>query len=316
MKCKNNNPKCIGKSATEYLEHLFRIHTFEECAAHTKPVFLLPDGIRFSVNDDSLISLFGLSLELDGKPRDIIRPVVIEDALKIQYTTTNVLTPLVYAESLPDILWHISTQAILYTRVTASLLKWIKSANTSTKYGKHPLDQLWLPCSSPANTVKKGDLVCIFNRRVGGWDGSCDCPVIDLLGAGGHLPSIWDPEKNGFRDLSVIENLQKEAKEELKLSFEEKDVHVFGGYCNDLTHELVIVAGIMVPPEEVPTIESFAQYNVKEDTMGIYLGTFAEVIRFYREDPTFFAGGQKAAPTNFPSCGELMQIIESFFRNL
>ena len=38
--------------------------------------------------------------------------------------------------------------------------------------------------------VRSGDRIFIFNRRVGGWDGSPERPVVEFLGAGGHVPSI------------------------------------------------------------------------------------------------------------------------------
>ncbi|MBQ7646455.1 MAG: hypothetical protein IJS94_04225, partial [Clostridia bacterium] len=205
------------------------------------------------------------------------------------------------------------TQAILYTQVTKSLIEWIKKINNTVKYGKHPMDNFWLLCNRAIGEIKEGDYVCIFNRRVGGWDGSIDRPVIELLGAGGHLPSIWDSSKKQFRTLTIEENLQKEAEEELHLVFKKEKIHVFGGYNNSVTHELVILAGIEVPAESLPDIQSFAINNIEQDTMGLYLGTFSEVMEYYRYNPEYFAGGKKAAPTNFPFCKELMNIVEAYF---
>lgn len=80
-----------------------------------------------------------------------------------------------------------------------------------------------------------------------------------------------------------------------------------------MTHELVVLAGIEIPAEKLPDIESYAIQNLDIDTMGIYLGTFPEVMDYYRKDPDYFAGGRNAAPTNFPNQPELMKIVEAYF---
>ena len=290
----------VIKEAKKYLESLHRVYKPDDCDKYSEMVFLLPEDVVYQVKEDSTIVTKGLSAVLDNKERDLINPIICKNALKMEYQTTNILTPLTYAESLPDILWHITTQAILYTKVTADLINWIGEIKDKIKYGKHAMDEFWLSCSSPFSELKAGDYICIFNRRVGGWDGSVDRPVIELLGAGGHLPSVWDSGNQCFRTLSFLENLQKEAEEELELSFKHEDIHIFGGYNNEITHELVILAGIEISAEVLPRIESFAVGNIKQDTMGVYLGTFPEVIKYYRQNPDFFAGGRRAAVTNFP----------------
>lgn len=45
------------------------------------------------------------------------------------------------------------------------------------------------------DSVKPNDILCVYNKRVGEWAGSHDCPVIELLGVGGHLPIIWQQKK-------------------------------------------------------------------------------------------------------------------------
>lgn len=47
---------------------------------------------------------------------DLIRVIQVSDALNIKYQCTNVLTPLAYAESRKDILWHLNTQGVLCQR--------------------------------------------------------------------------------------------------------------------------------------------------------------------------------------------------------
>ncbi len=298
-----------------YLESLPRINCFEECHCYKELVYLLPKGIDYEVNNKSEITTNGLSPERDIKTRDLIRVIVSEDPLHMLYRNTNVLTPLMYAESLPDILWHITTQAILYTKATSDLLQWISQAKTQYEkvYKKHNMDHFWLTCSRPIKDIKTGDCIAIFNRRVDGWDGTRERPVIELLGTGGHLPTVWDSRKNDIRTLTFHENLQKEAKEELGLSLSANDIHVFGGYNNLVTHELVILSGIEIPATMLPEIEYYAIQNLDSDTMGVYLGTLPEVIDYYRKDPCYFAGGVEAASTNFPNQTELMNVVERFF---
>ena len=303
----------IGCEAKFYLDKMPRIYRYQEHEKYQEHVFLLPQGIDYDVNENTEITTRGLSPELDRKTRDLINVIVSEDPLRMKFRRTNVLTPLMYAESLPDILWHITTQALLFTRVTNELLSWIRDAETKVDYGKHSMDYLWLSCSKTLDDVCPGDYICVFNRRVAGWDGSHDRPVIELLGTGGHLPTIWDKGKKTFRMLSFEENLQKEAEEELALSFRPEDIHIFGGYNNEVTHEMVVLAGIEIPADKIPEMEDYAIKNIDPDTMGIYLGTFSEVMSYYRKDPVYFAGGERAAGTNFPHQIELMTIIENWF---
>lgn len=171
------------------------------------------------------------------------------------------------------------------------------------------MDKFWLPCSKSINSLKEGDKLCIFNRRVGGWDGSHERPVIELLGAGGHVPMIWDEQNSKFHPLSIKENLRKEIYEELGISIIEKNILIFGGYKNEITHELVVLSGIEINDLYLPYIQEYAIQNIDEDTMGIYLGTFEEVIECYRYNPEPFAGGSKTAPCNFPSQLELMNRV-------
>ena len=42
-------------------------------------------------------------------------------------------------------------------------------------------------------------------------------------------------------------------------------------------------------------------------------GAETMVMNYYRANPEYFAGGKKAAPTNFPFCKELMNIVETYF---
>ena len=301
-----------AKKIDQYLRQLPRISDPSACGEHSGKVFLLPSHVDFCVNDATEVRTIGLSPKLDAKVLDLINIIEIDNALDIQYRETDVLTPLVYAESLPDILWHITTQAILFVRVSENALAWIDQTHQNARYGMHPMDQFWLSCSKPLEQVCPGELLCVFNRRVGGWDGSKERPVIELLGAGGHLPTVWDDAIGGVRTLGIKENLQKEMGEELGIDIDDSLINVFGGYVNQVTHELVILAGIELDESLLPMMQGYAIQNIDADTMGIYMGSFNEVMDYYRNDPSYFAGGVRTAPCNFPNQRELMDKVDQF----
>ncbi len=286
-----------------------RINEFSEHSKHVNDVFLLPDNIDFDIYEDSQIRTYGLG-KRDEKVRDLVRILDhVDDALNLKYTYTNVLTPLMYAEAQEDILWHITTQGILYTRVSNDIIYWIKEKDKQNQYGKHDMDRLWLPCNQPLDSLNAGDVVGIFNRRVSGWDGSHDRPVIELLGAGGHLPTVYDCVNHRFYELSVVENMNKEASEELGTSLNPDSLTVFGGYINSVTHELVILVGVEIDCNLLPVMQTYAFKNLDDNTKGIYLGRITDVINDYRKHPEPYAGGAKTALTNFPNQDKLMDKV-------
>lgn len=293
-------------NAEKYLRSLPRIEKMEEAKNYSEDVFLLPSQIDFTVIEGDLVKTKGLGEKWDNRTLDLIRTINLIDALNIQFEYTNVLTPLAYAESIQEKPLHITTQSILFTKISPKGLEWIAKENNYNKYGKHEFDKFWLSFSRPLQYVKSGDILCIFNRRVDGWDGSHERPVIELLGAGGHLPVIWDDFRSRYEPLSIEENLQKEFKEELDIKLEKNNIVIFGGFHNPVTNELVILCGVKMDDFLLPEIQNYAQKNIDVDTEGIYMGTFAEVIGFYRNNPAPFAGGAKNAPYNFPNRSELM----------
>lgn len=296
------------ETANAYLHHIPKISRVEEAVQYKEQdVLLFSNTASFVYCKDNLIETTGLGANWDKKRRDLIRVIKIKDALNIKYDKTNILTPLVFAESSSDIPWHLNTQGILFTKVSQKTIEWIKSEIEADRYGKHEYDKFWLPFCKDIDTVKEGNVLCVFNRRVAGWDGSHDRPVIELLGAGGHLPTVWDSETQCFRELELKENFQKEFTEELGGKVDQEDIVIFGGYQNDMTHELVVLCGIEIKDEELKSLQEYAIQNIDEDTEGIYLGTFPETIAYYQENPAPFAGGKKAAPYNFPNRKELME---------
>lgn len=114
------------EKATKYLQEIPRINNLKEATNYIGDVLLLPQNVEFKVTKDSLIETHGLGDKLDKKVRDLISVISIEDALNIKYKQTNILTPLMYAESLSDILWHLNTQGILFTRLSTDSINWIK----------------------------------------------------------------------------------------------------------------------------------------------------------------------------------------------
>ena len=69
----------------------------------------------------------------------------------------------------------------------------------------------------------------------------------------------------------------------------------------------MVLCGIEIKEAELMSLQKYAIQNIDEDTEGIYLGTFPETIEYYRKNPAPFAGGEKAAPYNFPNRKELME---------
>lgn len=299
--------------ANFYLNNMKRVCYVDE--SQNEDVLLFPENIGIKINKDSMVRTIGLDPKLDSLNRDLLRIIEIEDALELKYRETKVLSPLVYVHSLEDKPWHISTQGFLVTRLSKKNIEWIKKETIKEQYNKHEFDKFWLPFSKNLDEINENDLVCIFNRRVKGWDGSADRPVIELLGAGGHLPSMWNNEKQKFESLEYKENLCKEFNEEIGLGIDKDDIDILGGFSNESSHELVIFCGVYVNDYKLPDIQKYALNNIDEDTDGLYLGTFEETIEYYKINPEPFAGGATAAPYNFPNRTELMKKVRKYYNS-
>ena len=307
----------LYSNGEDKLESLTRVDSVAESEKYKDDVFLLPRTIAYKFREDNLFELHGISDKWDKKRIDLIRVIHVLDSLNIKYQCTNILTPLAYAESREDILWHLNTQGVFVSKIEHDdVLKWIKKESKKKIYGKHEFDIFWLPFGKSIEQLKLGDVICVFNRRVAGWDGSRERPVIELLGAGGHLPVVFDRSKNDFRMLSIVENMQKETFEELGITLSESEIAVFGGYTNYITHELVVLTGVKIPDVLIPEVLDYAIQNLDGDTMGIYLGFFDDVIDYYRRNPEPFAGGKKAAPCNFPNQIQLMKRVSEYLKNM
>lgn len=97
------------------------------------------------------------------------------------------MSPRTFAESLTPIPQHMSIQCILLTKVQENDIQDIVNLIEKTSYGRTEYDNIWVSKEASYKDIKDGSLLYIMNRRVGGWDGSIERPVIELLGAGGHV---------------------------------------------------------------------------------------------------------------------------------
>lgn len=269
----------------------------------------LPDEVSasFNISTQSIVTQ-GLG-ELDKKHKDLIEVVVIEDALSASYAHTGILIPRTFAESLPQIPFHVTTQAIIFARPEEETPADILKMSADYSYGCTPNDRVWLGGAIPQK-FNNNDVLMVLNRRIGGWDGAPERPVIELLGAGGHVPVIWDCDISCFRPLTPEETLKKEILEEIGLRDFEYNLVFVGGFINSVTSELVILFATVIPWKTVISIQKSAYGNTSENIDGIYLGTYRNIIDMYKSDASLFAGGVRAKETNFPSNEKIMSSLD------
>lgn len=301
-------------TATKVLQNLKRI-TFEELSQvdilHEQRL-LLPLGVDLELNENNQVITHGLGV-LDGKQKDLLSYIKIINPLNLEYVDMGVLMPRTYAESLYPIPEHISVQCLIFSIIDSDTASFINEKNKSKIYGKTSYDKFIISTMTD-KAFKKGDVVYVMNRRVGGWDGSIDRPVIELLGAGGHLATYWDETINKFVSANFIENLQREFCEELKISISKENFSVFGGFHNKKSNELVVLCGAFINGVDIKSIFENTQNNIDEDIAGIYIGDFDEIISMYLMDAEPFAGGNKAKATNFPSQPDLMAKVSQYIQ--
>lgn len=301
--------------ATEALQKLERI-TVEELSqidVLEKQKLLLPKDVKIEFNEHNQVVTHGLDL-LDNKQKDLLSYIRIIDPLHLKYVDTGVLMPRTYAESLTPIPEHISVQCLVFSLIDEEAARFINETNKKKMYGKTDYDRFIISVSENKK-FSKGDVVFIMNRRIGGWDGSIDCPAIELLGAGGHLAVHWDERQNKFVSADFIENLQREFYEELKIFISKENFSIFGGFHNEKSNELVVLCGAFINCPDIEIILEQTQNNISEDIDGIYVGDFDEIMEMYEANAESFAGGNKAKPTNFPSQKDLMKIVSSYIKS-
>ncbi|MCI8347742.1 MAG: hypothetical protein HFJ12_07375 [Bacilli bacterium] len=193
-------------------------------------------------------------------------------------------------------------------------MKELKKIILSTNYNKTKYDNMWIRYEKDFSSIKENDLLYLMNRRIGGWDGSIERPVIELLCSGGHLPTVWDEQEKSFKTLDPTELLIKEVKEELGISISPEKIVQLGGFHNEVSNELVILCALFVDYNQLIDMINNSKENISENIDGIYMGIFEDVMNLYDLNPNFFAGGEKAKSCNFPSNSKLMKKIEKILK--
>lgn len=275
-----------------------------------KQVLLLPSDVDIVIDDNQQVETKGLGA-LDNKKKDLLTHIRIIEPLHLIYENTNVIMPRTYAESLTPIPEHMSVQCLIFANIDHDTANFINETNKNNPYGRVEYDRFVISRNKNIR-VNAGDILYIMNRRVGGWDGSIDHPVIELLGAGGHLATYYDSESGSFKPVDYLANLQREFREELKIDVNKENLAIFGGFHNRKSNELVVLCGVFINGAEVKSIFENTRNNIKENLAGIYVGYFDEVISMYLEDANSFAGGHAALPTNFPSQEALMKKVAAY----
>lgn len=297
----------INKKGTDKINSLPRVDSLQEALERNEDILLLPDDVDIKMIDKFKVQTVGLGSKFDGKTRDLLRIIDIIEPINIKYNTTNVLAPRTFAESLNPIPPHISIQCILLSKVQKNDVQGIIDLIEQTSYGRTAYDNIWVSKTASYKEIKAGSLLYIMNRRVGGWDGSIERPVIELLGAGGHV-GVDD----NLAMIAPIDTVISEINEEIGIEVTESNVKVFGGFHNKISNELVILCGAFLPSNKILSIQEYALNNYEQDIDGIYLGFLQEVMSLYLENSIPFAGGEKAKPSNFPSQIDLMQKVYEY----
>ncbi len=296
---------------TDYFSSLKRIDTLSDAISDGEQYLLLPNniGINYFPEDGSVLTS---GLGKFDKRKDFIEIVGILDSLSCTYEPTRVFSSRPYIESLKPIPNHVTVQGIILSRPKGDYKKRINELKSKYLYSKTDYDNFWVS-NKTVEELSNDDVLIILNRRVGGWDGSVDKPVIELLGAGGHVSSTWESGK--FISHTPIHTIKKEINEELGLQASQYTANRLGGFYNEVTGELVILYGIWISIEDINQIQEAAFGNIKENVDGIYLGIFDDVIKKYLLDASPFAGGEATKSTNFPSNKDLMNKINNELKN-
>lgn len=297
-----------NKIATSKLNNLKRISFKNIDKNYEYDVLLYEGNSQLFYNNDKIYQIDGNNL------KDLLRIIKIKDPLNLQYENTNILVPRVVAESHNPIPQHISVQCLFFHKLSLFHLKEIKEIILSTKYNKTLYDSMWIGHERSLSSIKENDFLYLMNRRIGGWDGSIEKPVIELLCSGGHISTIWDEQTRSFKTLNHIELLVREVSEELRISISPEKIIQLGGFHNEVSNELVILCALFVNYNQLIDIINRSKGNISENTDGIYIGLFQDVMNLYNLHPDYFAGGKKAKNSNFPSNHKLMKKIEKILK--
>lgn len=314
------NSKYLMTDSLDILYKLYKVSGVIKDENNLERIQLTSLKERDNGEEDYLLNLSGKEMyyhegmiyEENRCLKDLLRIVDIRDAENVLYQEYNLLVPRVYAEGLSPILPHRSCQCIMLYRITNDGLDIIRNYVDNTLYGKTEYDKPWIGKIDSYNNLKVGDMIYIMNRRVGGWDGSKDRPVIELLSAGGHIPSIYNSNTGMFETMDEISLLKKEILEEMKIYINEKDINILGGFHNKISNELVTLCLMELSQEQLKEVLKNALGNISENIDGIYLGRFEEVMKIYRNNPSWFAGGEASLDSNFTSNENLVKKISEY----
>ena len=291
---------------TNYLNNLVRINKISDAENIKGMVLLLPNNVKLLYTEDNEVITQGLSPALDSKKNDLISIIEISDPLNIKYKNTNILSPKVYIKSLKPLLPTVCVQSIIISRVDEESKDEFIDLINKTVYGKTSYDTIWVENNKSYKELIAGEIIMIMNRRVAGWDGSQERPVIELLGAGGAMPTVWDNDLFVFKQMDKIDVIIKEFQEELSYKVSRNDITVVGGFHNIVSNELVILCCVSIPFNRINNLQKGALGNITESVDGIYLGRFKETLQLYQKHPSNFAGGEVSIKSNFPSQKQIM----------
>lgn len=298
----------MDKTATSALNRMQRISLEEINNVFSKEVLLYVEGMPLFYKNGKIYTQYAENL------KDLLQVIKIKDAYFLQYDKTNVFTPRTYAEAQSNIPQHISVQCLFFHQLQEENRDSFSSLVSNTHYGKTDYDSMWIGNLETLSSLSSHSILYLMNRQVGGWDGSLERPVIELLCSGGHLPALWNSKTKRFETLSFEDLLSKEIQEELGLKIDTNRILRLGGFHNKKTNELVVLCALFVSYPELLKMISFSKENTQENIQGIYVGDFAEVMCLYQNHPEYFAGGKEASFSNFSSELRLMRKIRTILK--
>jgi predicted NUDIX family phosphoesterase len=92
----------------------------------------------------------------------------------------------------------------------------------------------------PYAIIRKGDKLFVYERLVGGGEARLHGKI--SMGFGGHMNDI--PNMNNFNEL-LMENLERELKEELNITYIEREIEIVGLINNELDDVGKVHLGIL-----------------------------------------------------------------------
>lgn len=244
--------------------------------------------------------------------KDLLRIIDIEEVDTLKYHYTKLLVPRKYAEERNPILAHRSIQCIMFHKLTDKTIEQVYEYVNNSSYGKSKYDQVWIGSDDSYKKLSVGDMIYIMNRRVGGWDGSVDRPVIELLSAGGHIPEIYDEKTGKFETMDDKVLLKKEIMEEMGIEVSDSEITVLGDFYNKLSNEVVTLCLTELSDRQLLDVMENTLGNISENIDGVYLGLFKEVLEMYKNNPEWFAGGAIGSETNFTRNDQLVKKINDY----